>query len=138
MMLGDLHRQRRFAGVIALVAMACYAVLVPWHTVSQATGPPLNLGKSFEPPCHQALAAGDNAKTPQPAKPRTHCPICNGFAAFHFAAIAPASGLLVRSAVHAAVFHTVEDGFVGVSARRPKSRGPQFLHVDSTDGSDRP
>src|SRR6476659_2391600 len=84
MILGDLHRQRQLAGAIALVAMAFYAVLLPWHTVSQATGPPLSLGKSFGPPCHQASAAGDDANTPQPAKPRTHCPICNGFAAFHF------------------------------------------------------
>ena len=104
--------------------MAFYAVLVPWHTVSQATGPPLSLGKSFEPPCHQASAAGDNAKTPQPAKPRTHCPICNGFAAFHFAAPAPASVLLVRPAVHAAILHTVEDGLVGVSARSASEPRP--------------
>ena len=122
--LGWLHQYRRSAGAVALAGMAFYAVLLPWHTVSQATGPPLSLGKSFEPPCHQALAAGDNAKTPQPAKPRTHCPICNGFAAFHFAAPAPASALLVRPAVHAAILHTVEDGLVGVIARAPQSRGP--------------
>jgi hypothetical protein len=124
MILADLHRQRPFAGAIALVAMAFYTVLLPWHTVSQATGPPPSLVKSFEPPCHQASAAGDNAKTPQPAKPRTHCPICNGFAAFHFAALAPASALGVRPAVHAAIAHTVEEGLVGVTARTPQSRGP--------------
>jgi hypothetical protein len=124
MILGDLHRQRRFAGAIALVAMAFYTVLLPWHIVSQATGPPLSLGKSFEPPCHQASAAGDNAKTPQPAKPRTHCPICNGFAAFHYAAPASASAAFVRPAVHAALLHTVEDGLVGVTAPAPQSRGP--------------
>ena len=124
MILGDLYRQRRFAGVIALVAMAFYAVLVPWHTVSQATGPPLNLGKSFEPPCHQALAAGDHAKTPQPAKPRTHCPICNGFAAFHFAAPAPVSALLVGPVVQAATPHAVRGGVVSVITRAPQSRGP--------------
>jgi hypothetical protein len=44
MILGDLHRRRRFAGAIALVAMAFYTVLLPWHIVSQATGPPLSLG----------------------------------------------------------------------------------------------
>jgi hypothetical protein len=122
--LGWLHQYRRSAGAVALAGMAVYAVLLPWHTVSQATGPPLSLGKSLEPPCHQASAAGDNAKTPQPAKPRTHCPICNGFAAFHFAAPAPARALLVGPAVHAAIPHTVEDGLVGVTARTPQSRGP--------------
>src|SRR6476659_1387446 len=113
MILGDLHRQRQLAGAIALVAMAFYAVLLPWHIVSQATGPPLSLGKSFEPPCHQASAAG----TPQPVKPRTHCPICNGLAAFHFAAPAPTSALLVGPAVHAAIVQTVEDGLVGATAQ---------------------
>ena len=124
MILGRLHRQRQLAGAIALVAMAFYAVLLPWHTVSQATGPPLGLGKSFEPPCHQASAAGDHENTPQPAKPRTHCPICNGFAAFHFATPAPASFLLARPAVHAVIPHMVEDGLVRVAARAPQSRGP--------------
>jgi hypothetical protein len=122
--LGWLHQYRRSAGAGALAGMAIYAVLLPWHIVSQATGPPLSLGKSFEPPCHQASAAGDNAKTPQPVKPRTHCPICNGFAAFHFAAPAPTSALLVGPAVHAAIVQTVEDGLVAVTPRTPQSRGP--------------
>jgi hypothetical protein len=124
MILGNLHRQRQFAGAIALVAMAFYTVLLPWHTVSQASSPLLSLAKSFEPPCHHASAAGDNANIPQPAKPRTHCPICNGFAAFHFAAPAPVSALLVGPVVHAAIPRTVEDGLVGVTARTPQSRGP--------------
>ena len=122
--LGWLHQYRRSTGAVALAGMAFYAVLLPWHTVSQATGPPFSLGKSFEPPCHQASMAGDNAKTPQPAKPRTHCPICNGFGALHFAAPAPAIALLVRPAVHAAIVQTVEDGLVAVTPRTPQSRGP--------------
>ena len=122
--LGWLHRYRHSTGAVALAGMAFYAVLLPWHIVSQATGPPLSLGKSFEPPCHQASAAGDNAKTPQPVKPRTHCPICNGFAAFHFAAPAPTSALFVGPAVHAAIVQTVEDGLVAVTPRTPQSRGP--------------
>jgi hypothetical protein len=124
MIFGDLHRERHFSAAIAIIAMAFYTVLLPWHTVSQATGPPPSLGKSFEPPCHQASAAGDTAKTPQPAKPRTHCPICNGFAAFHFAAPTLASFVFGRTAFHAAVLHVVEDGLVGVTARAPQSRGP--------------
>jgi hypothetical protein len=124
MILGDLHRQRRFAGTVALVAMAFYAVLLPWHTVSLATGPPLSLGKSVESPCHQASATEDNAKTQLPTKPRTHCPICNGFAAFHFAAPAPPIAVLVRPTLHAAITHIVEDNLVSVTARPPQNRGP--------------
>jgi hypothetical protein len=124
MILGDLHRQRRFGAAIAIIAMAFYAVLLPWHTVSQATGPPLSLGKSFEPPCHQVSAAGDNGKTPKPAKPRTHCPICNGFAAFQFAAPALASFQFDRAILHAALPRLVDDGLVGLTARAPQNRGP--------------
>ena len=58
MILGDLHRERHFSAAVAIVAMAFYTVLLPWHTVSQATGPPPSLGKSFEPPCHKVSAAG--------------------------------------------------------------------------------
>src|SRR6478752_3079099 len=101
--LGRLHQYRRSAGAVALAGMAFYAALLPWHTVSQATGPPLSLGKSLEPPCHQASAAGHTAKTPQPAKPRTHCPICNGFATFHFVTPAPTSAILIGPAADAAI-----------------------------------
>ena len=119
--LGWLHQYRRSAGAVALAGMAFYAVLLPWHTVSQATGP-LSLGKSFEPPCHQASAVGDDAKAPQPAKPRTHCPICNGFAAFNLATAALATVLLVSPAVHTTIPHMVEDGLVGVTARASEPR----------------
>ena len=30
------HRYRRFGGTLALLRMAFYAVLIPWHAVSQA------------------------------------------------------------------------------------------------------
>jgi Protein of unknown function (DUF2946) len=124
MILGDLHRRHRFGAAIAIIAMAFYTVLLPWHTVSQATGPPRILGKSFEPPCHKVSATGDHGETPQPAKPRTNCPICNGFAAFHFAAPTLTSFVFDRAAVHAAILHGVEDGRVGVILRAPQSRGP--------------
>ena len=121
--LGAIQRQRRSPGLLALAAMSFYIVLLPWHIVSQATTPLLN-AKSFEPPCHDASVVGDNPNTPQPARPRTHCPICNGFAAFHLAVPAPASAVLVRPAVHAAIPHTAEDDIVNVTARAPQSRGP--------------
>jgi hypothetical protein len=118
MILGNLHRQRQFAGAMHLSRWRFTQCCCP------GTPFPRQPLKSFEPPCHHASAAGDNAKTPQPAKPRTHCPICNGFAALHLAVPAPASALLVRPAVQAAIVHTVEDGVVGVTARTPQNRGP--------------
>jgi hypothetical protein len=84
MILDGLDRHRRFPGALALVGMAFYAVLVPWHAVSQATTPTLALAKSSEPLCHASTR--EHAKSPQqPLKPPTNCPICKGFAALHLA-----------------------------------------------------
>ena len=71
MSLGGFHRHRRFAGALALAGMAFYAVLLPWHTVSQATAEiaPAGLAGLSEPPCHQGAAAmagrGPRPRSPQ-------------------------------------------------------------------------
>jgi len=120
---GGLHRHRRFAGALALAGMAFYAVLLPWHTVSQATAQltQSDLARSFEPPCHDASAA---SKSPQPLKRRTNCPICNGFAALHFGVIAPVNVLPVRVVVSALLPCTGEDNVADAPVRTPQCRGP--------------
>jgi hypothetical protein len=121
--LGGLHRHRRFAGALALAGMAFYAVLVPWHTVSQATGQltQLDLARSFEPPCHDATAA---SKSPQPLKRQTNCPICKGFAALHLAVSAPANVLTVRVAAGDLLLPAADDDLANTGVRTPQSRGP--------------
>ena len=59
MSLKGLYRRRRFAAALALVGMAFYAVLLPWHTVSQATNALVGsgLGITAELPCHNISAA---------------------------------------------------------------------------------
>jgi hypothetical protein len=64
MILGDLHRQRPFAGAIAIVAMAFYAVLLPWHTVSQATGPLTQSWKITRAALPSALGGGGSCQDP--------------------------------------------------------------------------
>jgi hypothetical protein len=124
MILDGLDRYRRFAGALALVGMAFYAVLVPWHTVSQATTPSLALAKSSEPPCHR-----ENAKTPQPLKPPTNCPICKGFAAFHLATGVSVNMLLVRVAASASLLRPGDDGLTKATAHTPQNRGPPSFPI---------
>ncbi|HMK40316.1 MAG TPA: DUF2946 family protein [Methyloceanibacter sp.] len=83
--LAELHGRRRPAAISALIGMTFYAMLFPWHTVSQTSLLLAQAGfaTSTVPICHTE-APGDPAKPAQPAK-QTHCPICNGFAALQFA-----------------------------------------------------
>ena len=90
MILGD-PRLARIGKALALAGMSFYAVLVPWHTVSQATANVVQPDfASGQPHCHQMLAKqGLPSKQSTPSGPRTKCPICNGFGALHLAAGAP-------------------------------------------------
>lgn len=83
--LAEFHGRRRPAAVSALIGMAFYAMLFPWHTVSQTSIALAEAGFATNPvPICHAEAPGDPAKPAQPAK-QTHCPICNGFAALQLA-----------------------------------------------------
>src|SRR5262249_22801482 len=120
MPLGAFYRHRRFAGALALLGMAFYAVLVPWHTVSQAS--PQLLQSKLVAPCHETMARGSS--TPKPDKPTTKCPICNGLAALHIAVSVPACHILPRVIQSKAVLAATEDSVADITARRPQSRGP--------------
>ena len=128
MSLGGFHRHRRFAGVLALAGMAFYAVLLPWHTVSQATAEiaPTGLAGLSEPPCHQGAAAmaGRGTKAPEPSKPRTHCPICSGFVALHLAVSPPTNTLGVTVDAGALLPLVAEDDLADAVVPAPQSRGP--------------
>ena len=79
-----MHRLRRIGGVLALIGVVFYAALLPWHTVSQANLALAGFepGVKVEAPCHEAAAAdSETSKTSKPANPKTHCPVCSGFAA---------------------------------------------------------
>jgi len=127
MILDGLDRHRRFCRSAGACRMAFYAVLVPWHTVSQATIPTPTLAKSSEPPCHASTR--ENVKTPQPLKPQTNCPICKGFAALHLATDASVNMLLVRVAASASLPQAGEDGLTKATAHTAQNRGPPFFSI---------
>jgi hypothetical protein len=121
MPLGTLYRHRRFTGALALVGMALYVVLVPWHTVSQASLQLLQ-PKLVASPCHQTMARGSS--TPKTDKPTTKCPICNGLAALQIATSGPASHVFLRVAESDTAVAATEDSVADAAARAPQNRGP--------------
>jgi hypothetical protein len=128
MILGDL-RLRRLGKALALASMLFYAVLVPWHTVSQATAGVVEPdGASGEPPCHQALVKpGAPSKQSAPSGPRTKCPICNGFGALHLATGAPVIFIVLPTRESGELPTLVVPGIAERSWRTPQCRGPPAL-----------
>ena len=124
MMLGALQQHRRLPVALALMGMVFYAVLVPWHTLSQTTLQ-LSQTSAVTGPCPHAKV-GEASKTSTPEKPRTKCPICNGFAALQMAVSAPACSLILRIAEEDAAQATLKDSVTAAGARTPQSRGPPF------------
>ena len=125
MMLGLLHRHRALPVAFALLGMIFYVVLVPWHTLSQ-TILQLSQASAVTAPCPHPMV-GEGSKTSKPEKPRTKCPICNGFAALQMAVSAPACSLILRIAEEDAAQALHKDGVTAAGARTPQSRGPPFL-----------
>ena len=113
------------AQALALGGMIFYAVLVPWHTVSQATVGVVRPDGTL-PPCHQA-AAKPNDPSSAPSGHRTKCPICNGFGTLHLAAGVPANFVVYHASEHEA-FHANYVQTVAKTDRRPtQNRGPPTL-----------
>jgi hypothetical protein len=133
MSLGGFPRHHRFAGVLALAGMAFYAVLLPWHTVSQATAEiaPTRLAGLSEPPCHQKAAAmaGRGIKAPEPSKPRTRCPICSGFVALHLAVSPPTNTLAVTLDAGALLPPAATDDLAEAAVYAPQNRGPPPVSI---------
>jgi hypothetical protein len=122
-----MHRSRRIGGTLALLGMAFYVVLLPWHSVSQATMllVQAELGTDAIPMCRGGLGRADQP-TKEPSKP-THCPICSGYAALHFAVEGSAGAVLALSELGSLTFDSTEDHLAPALARVPQSRGPPSL-----------
>jgi hypothetical protein len=124
MPLGAFYRHRRLAGALALLGMAFYVILLPWHTLSQ-TILQLSQTSALTAECPHTMV-GEGSKTSNPEKPRTHCPICNGIAALQIAISAPAAPFVLRIAKGDVEQASCEEGVADAPARTPQSRGPPF------------
>jgi hypothetical protein len=131
MSLKGLYRRRRFAATLALVGMAFYAVLLPWHTVSQATNALVGsgLGITAELPCHNISAALNGEPKGSPPANKTHCPICSGFAALHLTLSGAAIDIVTPPEAGDSVRHCTHDDLASIYLRAPQSRGPPRFPV---------
>ena len=122
--LAEFHGRRRPAAISALIGMAFYAMLFPWHTVSQTSMLLAQAGFSTStvPICHTE-APGDPAKPAQPAK-QTHCPICNGFAALQFTLAGASIALVLPTQTSGKHVFGTEDHLADAVVRAAQSRGP--------------
>jgi hypothetical protein len=122
--LGELHKGRRPAAFLALIGIAFYAMLFPWHTVSQASILLAQAGLAANPvPICHTEAPGDPAKPAQPAK-QTHCPICSGFAALQFALASASIELPLPSPTSGKHAFGTDDHLADALVQAPQSRGP--------------
>jgi hypothetical protein len=122
--LAFMHRRRSVGAALALVGMALYAMLFPWHTVSQTSMllAQAGLSTSAVPICHTE-APGDPAKPAQPTK-QTHCPICNGFAALQFALAGASIALVLPAQPSGKHAFGAEDHLADAVVQAAQSRGP--------------
>ena len=115
------HKYRVAGAAFALLGVALYALLLPWHLTSQ-------FSKQLQ---HADIVAGVMCSSDgsSPAMPASSCPICKGLASFHMA-LAPADAAPLPERPHAvAVLDIVRDDVAELPAPRPHSRGPPLLNA---------
>jgi Protein of unknown function (DUF2946) len=130
---GDFHRQRRLAGLFALVGVLLYVALVPGHVVSQAMsgslagvqGAQAGGNAAEEPICHRMMGgAKDPAAPGNPTAPHKKCPFCTGYASFHAGLAAGAAAAIIAAEPAAPVFASLDAAIVESAVRQPQNRGP--------------
>jgi hypothetical protein len=123
-MLGDVKRTyRRVAAAMALLGVAFYALLLPWHLTSQFA---LGLYEAEFGPLAAVMCGKsvDGVNPSLPGAPATSCPICKGLAAFQLT-LAPAPPVVALPALaHAQFVPGASDDAAGAALPTPRSRGP--------------
>jgi hypothetical protein len=129
-MMGLMRFKRRLAAAAGLAGMAFYAVLLPWHIVSQASvafAAPAQ-AMAAEHPCHghDEAVADQTIKGAKPAG-KTHCPICTGLGVLHLAVASAATAFPALPERPAVAFDSTEDHLIEASVHSPQSRAPPRL-----------
>lgn len=103
---------------MALLGVAFYALLLPWHLTSQFS---LQLHRADVGMFADAMCTPDGSN---PVAPATNCPICKGLAAFQLALAAPAVASLPEMPHAAPLLVAVRDDAADLAVPSPRSRGP--------------
>jgi hypothetical protein len=120
MVWGVQRTRSRIAGALSLLGVAFYALLLPWHLVSQFDRQ--LFAAEFGVAAELICSGGTGADVP--GAPASGCPICKGLAAFQIA-LAPAPQILAPPAsVRAPAALALREDVVSAEPLRPRSRGP--------------
>ncbi|WP_424958929.1 DUF2946 domain-containing protein [Hyphomicrobium sp. 1Nfss2.1] len=118
-MVWGVQRQRRsVSAALALLGVAFYALLLPWHLTSQySTG----LAKLEISELAGSICLSDGSS---PAMPATGCPICKGLAAFQLAVASPETILPPPPFEPAHLRLALREDAVSASVPSQRNRGP--------------
>jgi hypothetical protein len=118
---GHKRSYRRAAAAIALLGVAFYTLLLPWHLTSQFAAQlfAAEFGISAD-----AMCRADPNDRSVPGAPATSCPICKTLAAFHFAIAPAAQAELAAPPTIAVSFAYEREDATGASVANPRNRGP--------------
>lgn len=124
MVWGVRRTYRRVAAACALLGVAFYALLLPWHLTSQLARNlfEAEFGASYAVICGSQLNAADNPAIP--GAPATSCPICKGLAAFQLAVTPVLPTLKPPPTSCKPLGFITADHVAGGVPPTPRSRGP--------------
>lgn len=123
-MLGDVKRTyRREAAALALLGVAFYALLLPWHLTSQFA---IGLYEAEFGPLSAVMCGKsvDGVNPSLPGAPATSCPLCKGLAAFQLTLTPAPIGMLLPALAHAQFMLAAHDDVASAALLTPRSRGP--------------
>ena len=123
MVWGVKRTHRRTAAALALLGVAFYALLLPFHLTSQFSA---QLYRADVGMFADSMCSPDGSN---PAMPASNCPICKGLAAFQLAMAPPDAALLPVMPHAAPVLAVAQDDVAGLAIPQPRSRGPPHLHA---------
>ncbi len=118
MLCGVGRAYRRVAAALALLGLAFYALLLPWHLTSQFTA------KVFEAEFGTLASTLCGSGPVDPNAPSNGCPICKGLAAFQVALDPAPVAALPAHFSSAPQLTRARDHVAGAALPVPRSRGP--------------
>ena len=121
MVWGVKRTHRRVAAALALLGVAFYPLLLPWHLTSQFAA---QLYRADVGIFADAMCTSNGSDRSDPAAPKTSCPICQGLAAFQLAVAPAAAVVLAVEPAGKPVLVAVRDDVAGATVPTPRSRGP--------------
>lgn len=122
MLRGVQRTRRRLAGALALLGVAFYALLLPWHLTSQFDRQ--LFAAEFGDTAQLICSSSTDGAPSMPGAPGSTCPICKGLAAFQLA-LTPAPTVVPPIIAGRTVLTLpVREAAIGLILPSPRSRGP--------------